>query len=214
MAMYDAGIRQLDRERAEFVESCRVNAVVCIQRFTRWLLRRKRALQKVLWRAKLEATQDAMHNAVEEARLKKIAYRQALEQWYAQRKLENDRTRMFENQTAAEKAKIAQYRRKQKDADREERVRLRLLQAQEAEEKRIEDWIAQWDKEVIIRRERRFAQCQRAVSAPTTPAEIKIKKEIQKRVKKHIKVVLRKAGKAWMYTVYCNSFNYKVVFVF
>ena len=68
------------------------------------------------------------------------------------------------------------------------------LQAEEAEEKRIEEWIARWDKEMVLRKQLKRAKCQRAVEEPTNPEEVALRKEIQKRAKKHVKVVLRRAG--------------------
>ena len=72
--------------------------------------------------------------------------------------------------------------------------RYRAEQRKEAAElQRVEDWIAKWDNEVVVRRERKYEECQRAMSKPTTPGEISLKADILKRVKRHLKVVLRRA---------------------
>lgn len=69
------------------------------------------------------------------------------------------------------------------------------IRDEEEENRRVEEWIARWDKETILRKQLKYAECQRALSGPTNPAEELLQKEIKARTKKHVKVVLRKAGK-------------------
>jgi hypothetical protein len=68
------------------------------------------------------------------------------------------------------------------------------IKAELDENARVEAWLARWDKETELRMQLRRAQCERALAEPTKLEEILLLKEIKTRVKKHIKVVLRKAG--------------------
>lgn len=124
-SLFDTGLRQLQREKEAFESMRRENATVCIQRFTRWLLRRKRTLEKMAFNSKVEATVAEMEMTALEARNKKIAFQQNLREWYRKRKEEHDKTRMLEEQTARERTKIASYRRKKVEDESAERVRLR-----------------------------------------------------------------------------------------
>jgi hypothetical protein len=125
LALYDMGRRALEREKESFLVTLRTNAVICIQRFTRWLLRRKNALKKMKFNEKLNAAREAMDATLAEAKRKKIAFQQMLAEWYRQRKVEHDRGRMHEAQTTEEKSKIAAYRRRVKEDTHDEGMRQR-----------------------------------------------------------------------------------------
>lgn len=124
-SLYDTGLRRLQREKAAFELMRQENAAVCIQRFTRWLLKRKRTMERMAFESKLEAAKQAMEMTALEARNKKIAFQLNLKEWYRKRKEDHDRARMLESHTAKEKAKIASYRRKKIEDESAERVRLR-----------------------------------------------------------------------------------------
>ena len=59
----------------------------------------------------------------------------------------------------------------------------------------MEAWLRGWDE----KRDRRMAErqlvCRRALELPETPDEVELKKDLMKRVKKHMKLVLRRADK-------------------
>ena len=124
-SLYDSRLRQLQREKAAFESMRQENAAICIQRFTVWLLKRKRTLEKMAFESKLEAARQGMEMTALEARNKKIAFQLNLKEWYRKRKEDHDRMRMHESQTAREKAKIASYRRRKIEDEGAERVRLR-----------------------------------------------------------------------------------------
>ena len=103
----------------------RSNAASCLQQFTRWCLRRKRSLEKMRLRGKVEDTLQAMAQMQEEKRVRKIVYQQSLADWYTRRKEEYEKSRLRETQSAADKAMIATYRRKVKNESMLEKRRLK-----------------------------------------------------------------------------------------
>jgi hypothetical protein len=194
-AYYDTRKRQLEKEKEQWNLSRLVRASIAIQMTIRRFLRRRRTMKHFQQIELQREIEDQMKESFEESKVKEEVYKQELTQWYIRRKEEHDELVMNEKQTAKERKKILD--RKTKRIQEEKRL-LAILRAEKLvkiEEERVEKWVKDWEiriQEIGIKKRN---ECKNCLILPETPEEIALKKDLQKRIKIHIKEVLRKADK-------------------
>jgi hypothetical protein len=73
-------------------------------------------------------------------------YMRQIEEWYEKKKVDWFANNVTEAHTAAEKAKIRAYRRKQGEDERKEEAKEAEIKYENMEEKRVEQWLKVWGK--------------------------------------------------------------------
>lgn len=194
-AMYDLGVRNVEKARKAYYEERRERAVWKVQMAARRFLVRCHIVYRVENRIRLEALAAKMDMEKEKARIEKELYRKELEEWYVKRKEENDLTVMQEGATSDARKKIVAFRNRQREIERLEREARREEMMEKQEEQRIEIWIQKWEEAIVRRVEEKGKQCYNCLLMPETPEDIILAKDLKERIKKHVKVVLRRADK-------------------
>ena len=122
-------------------------------------------------------------------------FRATLMKWYEDRKQDYLLSTLNDSHTAADRAKILAYRNRVAEAERLEKERLKLEKYEKAEEERIEAWLAAWEIKKVERMKSRAEMCNRCLILAETPEELELRDDLNKRIKEHTKVVLRRADK-------------------
>ena len=117
-------------------------------------------------------------------------YQEELKEWYVKRKEEFDLTTMQEGATSDARKTIISFRNRQREMERLEREARREEMLEKQEEQRIELWIQRWEATIVKRVEDRASSAKRLLM----PSVI-LAKDLRGRIKKHVKVVLRRADK-------------------
>jgi hypothetical protein len=194
-AYYDTRKRQLAKEKEQWHFSRLVRASIAIQMVVRRFLRRRRTMKHFQQIELQREIEDQMNAAFEESKVQEEVYKQELTHWYIRRKEEHDELVMNEKQTTKERKKILDRKTKRLQEEKRVKALLRAEKLVKLEEERVEKWVKDWEiriQEIGIQKRN---QCKNCLILPETPEEIALKKDLQKRIKVHIKEVLRKADK-------------------
>jgi hypothetical protein len=194
-AMFDLGVRNVEKQRKFYYEERRERAVWKIQMAGRRFLVRCHIVRRVDNRIRLEALAAKMDMEKEKARIATELYRKELEEWYVKKKEENDLTVMEEGQTSDARKKITAFRNRQREIERLEREARREEMMEKQEEQRIEMWIQKWEEKIVTRVEEKGKQCYNCLLMPENPEDIILAAQLRESIKKHVKVVLRRADK-------------------
>lgn len=133
-AIYDTGVRKIEKQRQLFIKQLRARAAVPIQRMTRRYIKRCKILRALEQRKRLVAVEVEMKLKEEEKRIHIMVYRAELAKWYKVQKDEYDRTTMSDNMSAEERGKIIAYRQRQAELARLEKERLKQEKLDKDEE--------------------------------------------------------------------------------
>jgi spore coat polysaccharide biosynthesis protein SpsF (cytidylyltransferase family) len=119
-------------------------------------------------------------------------YKANLSKWYVERKAVHDLDALNENQTAADRkivlerrGKVAALARLAKAKEREERMA-------KFEEETTDMWLRAWEEKITRLGKERRAKCEAVLLLPETPDDLKLQKDLNKRIKAQIKDVLRR----------------------
>jgi hypothetical protein len=194
-AHFDTQQRILKKRKATWEFSRQVKASMAIQMCLRKFLRRRRMMEKMRQKQLQRDLEDEIKEAFENARIEEETYKQELSKWYLARKKEYEEQVMNEKQTAKDKKRILMRRMKQATVERELKEKQKEEKLAKLEEERVEKWIAEWEQKILDTGVKKRQQCKSCLLIPETPEEILLKKDILRRVKVHIKEVLRKADK-------------------
>ena len=194
-AKYELGVRIIEKQRKAYYEERRERAIWKIQMAGRRFLVRCHIVHRVENRLRLEALAAKMDMEKEKARIAKEMYREELKEWYVKRKEEFDLTTMQEGATSDARKAIISFRNRQREMDRLEREARREEMLEKQEEQRIELWIQRWEATIVKRVEDKGKQCYNCLLMPETPEDVILAKDLRGRIKKHVKVVLRRADK-------------------
>lgn len=194
-AYFDTQKRNLQKERERWELSRLVKASIAIQMAMRRFLRRRRTMRRIAQKELEREVEQQIKEALEDQRITEDIYKQELSKWYMRRKEEYDLHVMNEKQTKEEKKKIIDRKMKKAQDEKERKKALREAQLQKLEDERIERWIKEWEIKIQEMGVKRRQTCKNCLILPETPEEIELKKDLQKRIKGHIKEVLRKADK-------------------
>ena len=133
-AIYDTGVRKIEKQRQQFFRELRGRAVVPIQRLARRWIKRCKVSRVLEEKKKLVAVEVEMKLKEEEKRIHIMVYRAELAKWYKAQKDEFDRTTMSDNMSAEERGKIIAYRQRQAELARLEKERLKQEKLDKDEE--------------------------------------------------------------------------------
>lgn len=193
--LFDTGKLRLKYDRIKWENETRFRAAVRIQMVVLKFISRRRTMKKMKFAAMLDKIQESQEETVRVAKFEKDVHQQTLHDWFVKRKAEYDDTRMVEGNTAEQVRRIHASRNRAASEERERRNRIKEEALERQEERRIEQWLVDWDNKRDRRAIERGEMCRRALSGPETPEEVILRKDLQKRIQKHIKVVLRRADK-------------------
>lgn len=194
-AKYDLGRRSIEISRRRWMEERKWRAAIAIQMVVIKFLRRRRTMKKMKQKSKVEKVYRDMEIEEEKGRVAREVHRHQLLVWYAERKEEFEKDRFLESHTAEQRSRIIAYRNRKEEYARLQKFKEREANLEKLEEVRIENWLTAWDVKRENRMKERAKLCRRALQLPETPEEVELKKELLKRVKKHVKNVLRRADK-------------------
>lgn len=194
-ARYDTGMRQLARERKLYEHMRHLKAAIRLQNVMRRFLKKMRAFRKLRKKQDQELLDMQMVAHRKENERKKRIFRQQLEDWFKQRKVEYDRDRLNESQTAVQKSKIIAYRRRIDMYEKEQREIARLEKNERAEDAAITIWLQSWEIKKKERSRLKGIECRHALFSPETPQQRELRKVLLGKIEKQIKVVLRRADK-------------------
>jgi hypothetical protein len=194
-ALYDTGIRQIQRERKLYEHMRRLKAAIRIQNVLRRFMKKMRALRKLRKKQDQELLQLQMVTHKKENERKKRIFRQQLEEWFIKRKEEYERDRLNESQTAAQKSQIIAYRRRIDMYEKEQKEIARLEKNERAEEAAITIWLQSWEIKKKERSRMKGIECRHALLSPETPQQRELRKVLLGKIEKQVKVVLRRADK-------------------
>jgi hypothetical protein len=194
-ARFETGMRQLERDRNVWKLNRQMRACIRIQIMIRRFLRRRKAMKNLERIRNEEDTKANMEAHDMENYRKKLIYKAELEGWFAKRKEEYDIDTFHEGQTQAQRSKIVSYRRRIQYAEKEELAQRQRDKEERAEAADIDLWLKKWDQTKKDRFESRAAECRFALISPETPQQKELKKELLKKIKLQIPLVLKKADK-------------------
>ena len=194
-AMFDVGVRIVDKKRKKFYEARRVKAAWKLQMLCRRFRLRCRVIERINNRLRLEALATKMDQDKEKHRIEKELYKKTVEEWFVKRKEEFDLTVMIEGASSEGRKKVMAYRTRQREIERLEREAKKEELLEKQEEQRIEMWIKSWEEKIIRRVKEKGVQCNQCLIMPETPEDVELAKMLSKKIKAHVKVVLRRADK-------------------
>lgn len=89
-AVYDQRIRQLAKDRADWMFRRMTRAVICIRRYWHKYLKRKKMLEVIRLRDLEDEISEEMQRVQEESRISWELYKLSLSRWYEERKIQYD----------------------------------------------------------------------------------------------------------------------------
>eukprot|EP00603_Paraphysomonas_imperforata_P008507 CAMPEP_0114413724 /NCGR_PEP_ID=MMETSP0103-20121206/1007_1 /TAXON_ID=37642 ORGANISM="Paraphysomonas imperforata, Strain PA2" /NCGR_SAMPLE_ID=MMETSP0103 /ASSEMBLY_ACC=CAM_ASM_000201 /LENGTH=579 /DNA_ID=CAMNT_0001581817 /DNA_START=415 /DNA_END=2155 /DNA_ORIENTATION=- len=194
-AKYETGMRKLIRDKNVWILNRRMRAVIRIQIMIRRFLRRRKRMRELERIRNEEDTKANMEAHDMENYRKKLIYKSELEGWFAKRKEEYDIDTFHEGQTQKQRSKIISYRRRIQYSIKEELAQQQRDKEERAEAADIDLWLKTWDETKKRRYENRAVECRFALISPETPQQKELKKELLKKIKLQIPLVLKKADK-------------------
>ena len=194
-AMYETGVRLVEKKRAAYYEERKVRGAWKIQMALRRFVLRCRIIRRVENRLRLEALAAKMDMEKEKARIAKELYKRSIVEWFIKRKEEYDLSVMIEGATSEGRKKVMAFRNRQREIERLEREAKKEELLEKQEEQRIELYIKMWEEKIIRRVKEKGIQCEQCLVMPETPEDIILAKSLNVRIKAHVKVVLRRADK-------------------
>jgi hypothetical protein len=194
-AKYDQGKLALKAERKEFEDRKHFVTATVIAMLIRRFLVRRRIKHRVEYNKELARLREEMESEAERHKMDRIVHKLQLEKWFRERKEEFERNRLDERRLAEQRDKIVALRRSNVADMMREKARMQASALERQEAERIELWLQDWDFKREKRAEERMAMCKRALADPDTPEEVQLAKDLRKRIKEHVKVVLRRADR-------------------
>ena len=194
-AKYDLGVRIVEKKRVAYYKERYERAVWKIQMMGRRYFVRCSIIRKVENRIRLQSLAAKMDMDKEKARISTELYKKEIEEWYSKAKEEYDLTVLVEGASSEGRKKIIAYRSRQRELERLEREASKEELLEKQEEQRIEAWIKTWEVRIVRRVADMGVRCKNVLIMPETPDDIILAKDLSARIKKHVKVVLRRADK-------------------
>jgi hypothetical protein len=194
-ARFETGMRKLARDKRVWILNRQMRACIRIQIMIRRFLRRRKAMLKMERIRNEDYTKQSMEQHDMENYRKKMIYKSELEGWFAKRKEEYDIDTFHEGQTQSQRSKIISYRRRIQYAEKEALAQRQADKEERAEAADIDLWLKMWDNTKKTRYADRATDCRFALISPETPQQKELKKDLLKKIKLQIPLVLKKADK-------------------
>jgi hypothetical protein len=191
-AYFDTEQRKLEQKRRVWIYWRRVMAMLGIQLYCRRYLKRVNVTRREEQAERIAEMQRKMSAEAEKARVAEEVYKANLSKWYVERKAAHDLDALNENQTAADRkivlerrGKVAALARQAKAKEREERLA-------RFEEETTDMWLRAWEEKITRLGAERKAKCEAVLLLPETPEDLKLQKDLNRRIKAQVKDVLRR----------------------
>lgn len=117
-AKFDTGRRLIAKKRAEWIKDRQFRAAVCLQMLARRFIKRRRKMHQREQETKVELAKMEIDEMLAKIRVENNVYQQKIIEWYAQRKIDDEKERFWEEHTAEQRSKIIAYRNKEKEYER------------------------------------------------------------------------------------------------
>jgi hypothetical protein len=191
-ATYDTMRRRLERRKRVWKLWRIARAFIGMWLYMRRYIRRVREIKKEEQDERVAELNRAMADEAEKARIKEEVYKRTLSQWYVDRKIAHDQDTLNEQQTLADRKAIMERRGRLAAEQRAQKQRERDELAARMQEEKTEAWLMKWEAKIARAGKDRRAKCEAVLLQPETPEELRLKTELQKRIRLQVKDVLRR----------------------
>lgn len=195
LAYVDVQRRLLARKKEAWIAARQLKATIAIQMYIRRFIYNCRVRKRELQTGKNLFAAQEQDLVMEQSRIARDVFKLKLKEWFSEKKRLYDLVTIQEHTTLQEKAKIRSYRNKQKEELAKIKAKEREERIARLDEIKIESWIAKWEQKSVDRMQERGRYCRQSLFNPETVEQQDLKKILQEAIKKHIKVVLRRADK-------------------